>query len=278
MVCGAVSGSGGGRSAAVRFEVTNPATNRTMFSVNDTSGRVKMTNGIGGGTTFFDFDSAAGQSAIAVPGGNSFNLVNGATSVFHNPANSVNIGLGTTSPYARLAVVGEVVARNFTATSTTATSTFAGTVGIGTQTPNFMLDVLGTTGIGVTSNSASTVFTGNASNNATVGLELQSLSARRFRILSNSTLTTFEATNTNGFSFNSNVGVGTTTRFAQLFGLNIATSTVVNEGQFVNVMASTTAATTQTVNWNTGTVQSFNLTANTKIVINATSSSPIIEQ
>ncbi|OHA80316.1 MAG: hypothetical protein A2675_00680 [Candidatus Yonathbacteria bacterium RIFCSPHIGHO2_01_FULL_51_10] len=35
-----------------------------------------------------------------------------------------NIGIGTTSPYAALSVVGEVVAANFTATSTTATSTF----------------------------------------------------------------------------------------------------------------------------------------------------------
>ena len=35
-----------------------------------------------------------------------------------------NIGIGTTSPYAKLSVVGEVVAAFFTATSTTATSTF----------------------------------------------------------------------------------------------------------------------------------------------------------
>lgn len=39
-----------------------------------------------------------------------------------------NLGLGTTSPYARLAVVGDVVASNFISTSTTATSTFAGGV------------------------------------------------------------------------------------------------------------------------------------------------------
>lgn len=41
-----------------------------------------------------------------------------------------NLGLGTTSPYAKLSVVGEVVATNFTATSTTATSMFAGNVTI----------------------------------------------------------------------------------------------------------------------------------------------------
>jgi trimeric autotransporter adhesin len=37
-----------------------------------------------------------------------------------------NVGIGTTTPYAKLSVVGEVVSSNFTATSTTATSTFAG--------------------------------------------------------------------------------------------------------------------------------------------------------
>ena len=35
-----------------------------------------------------------------------------------------NLGLGTTSPYAKLSVVGETVSTYFTATSTTATSTF----------------------------------------------------------------------------------------------------------------------------------------------------------
>ncbi|MBI5134105.1 MAG: hypothetical protein HZA81_01845, partial [Candidatus Taylorbacteria bacterium] len=42
-----------------------------------------------------------------------------------------NLGIGTTSPYARLSVVGEAVARNFTATSTSATSTFAGGLDVG---------------------------------------------------------------------------------------------------------------------------------------------------
>lgn len=45
-----------------------------------------------------------------------------------------NVGIGTTSPYAKLSVVGEVVASNFTATSTTATNIFMGEVLIGTST------------------------------------------------------------------------------------------------------------------------------------------------
>lgn len=46
-----------------------------------------------------------------------------------------NVGIGTTSPYAKLSVVGPVVAEYFHATSTTATSSFMGVVGIGTTTP-----------------------------------------------------------------------------------------------------------------------------------------------
>ncbi|HBB56589.1 TPA: hypothetical protein DCZ57_00960 [Patescibacteria group bacterium] len=63
-----------------------------------------------------------------------------------------NVGIGTTSPYAKLSIVGETVSSYFTATSTTATSTFAGgmsvagssgltvlqngNVGVGTTTPS----------------------------------------------------------------------------------------------------------------------------------------------
>lgn len=42
-----------------------------------------------------------------------------------------------------------------------------------------------------------------------------------------------------------------------------------------NYIASTTASATQVVNWSTGNTQRIMLTANTQIVVNATSSNPI---
>ena len=61
-----------------------------------------------------------------------------------------NLGVGTTSPYARLSVAGEAVAERFTATSTTATSTFAG--GITVDTDSLIVDhSTGRVGAGTTS-------------------------------------------------------------------------------------------------------------------------------
>ena len=64
-----------------------------------------------------------------------------------------NVGIGTTSPYAKLSVVGPVVAEYFHATSTTATSTFSGGFFVGTTTtPNLLVDKFtGNVGIGTAS-------------------------------------------------------------------------------------------------------------------------------
>jgi hypothetical protein len=71
------------------------------------------------------------------------------------------VGIGTTSPYAKLSVVGQIVAAYFTATSTTATSTFAGgtifngKVGIATSSPSGVLSVQGSVFLnGLTSSTA----------------------------------------------------------------------------------------------------------------------------
>jgi hypothetical protein len=94
-----------------------------------------------------------------------------------------------------------------------------GSVGIGTTSPAYKLDVNGTArisgdtlvnsanGLTVTTTVSSTPATLNAGGSSTAALELQSLSARRFRILSTSATTTFEATNTSGFIMNSSLNV-----------------------------------------------------------------------
>ncbi len=55
-----------------------------------------------------------------------------------------SLGVGTTSPYAALSVVGEAVAEFFTATSSEATSTILGFLGVGTSTPSTRLSVADT--------------------------------------------------------------------------------------------------------------------------------------
>src|SRR3989338_1194591 len=79
-----------------------------------------------------------------------------------------NVGIGTTSPFAKLSVVGDVVADYFNATSTTATSTFAGGFSVGTN--KLVVDrSTGNVGIGTASPASSlTIYTANDN-----GLELQ---------------------------------------------------------------------------------------------------------
>lgn len=66
---------------------------------------------------------------------------------------------------------------------------------------------------------------------------------------------------------------GTTTPWLNS-ALNVVGTTTV-KGQLVSIAASTTANTTQTIDWSTGNTQKIMLTGNTNIVMNATSSNPI---
>jgi len=57
-----------------------------------------------------------------------------------------NVGIGTTSPYAELSVVGDVVADSYIALSTTSTSTFAAGVNVGSGSGYFMNEKLALSG------------------------------------------------------------------------------------------------------------------------------------
>ncbi len=79
-----------------------------------------------------------GQSTGSTP---NLIIANSASTTLFTVLDSGNVGIGTTSPYAKLSVLGETVSTYFTATSTTATSTFAGGLSVGTNSSvaNFTL-------------------------------------------------------------------------------------------------------------------------------------------
>jgi len=111
------------------FSIPNLSTGTSTFATGlslsgniDVQGSATSTfaNGIvlAGGCFQLADGSCAGSG-----GGGAFTSAGGYTTL---STASDFVGIGTSSPYAKLSVVGEVVARNFTATSTSATSTFAG--------------------------------------------------------------------------------------------------------------------------------------------------------
>ncbi len=111
--------------------VTLSTTTASTFSVenNSTFGDATTTD-----KTYFN--SRIGTSLVptvtnALDLGDTTNGLAWRTGIF-----GTSIGIGTTSPYAALSVVGETVSTYFTATSTTATSTFMGVFSIGSTTPS----------------------------------------------------------------------------------------------------------------------------------------------
>jgi len=104
---------------------------------------VQGTGDTDGSSSGISFISTSGQTTDAVNSrsasiagirrtGNSFDLTfsmsDGTNSLERArfQGSTGNFGIGTTSPYSKLSVAGQVVAQNYEATSTTATSTFAG--------------------------------------------------------------------------------------------------------------------------------------------------------
>ena len=167
------------------------------------------------------------------------------------------LGIGTTSPYAALSVVGEAVARNFTATSTTATSTFAG--GFNANSGAIVSDF--TTGI----TSISSLETGSMSFDTDAGvstwMDLTVTSAaadtpQSYTALldGNPMLTIYGESTGTGIVKKTAVGIGSSTPFALL---SIQNNAYAASSTYSFFIASTTAAfatTTQFVVTNAGNV------------------------
>ena len=146
-------------SSALAFGSSNTSTNAlaTAFGNSNTANALASTAfGYGNQATssasvaFGYFNNAGGSNSVAVGLGNNAyaagSIAIGGT-ITNTTANSLmigpsdaakltilstgNVGIGTTSPYAKLSVVGNVVADSFIATSTTATSTFMGHLSVG---------------------------------------------------------------------------------------------------------------------------------------------------
>lgn len=102
------------------------AANCTVLQISVATSTNKF--GIGTTTPWAKFSVAGVASLGSAPLFTVSSSTASATSTVFHIDYTGNVGIGTTSPYAKLSVVGEAVASYFSATSTTATSTFAGGV------------------------------------------------------------------------------------------------------------------------------------------------------
>lgn len=224
--------------------VSADTSNTTISSTNTNVSNLD----IAGALSFSSVSGTSGQVPVSdgsgIPTWTNFTPSQWTTSGSDIYYNTGNVGIGTSSPYSKLSVAGPVVGQNFVATSTSATSTFAGGIsiqdriyipvttanfGIGTSSPGSTIAVTrsGTTG-------SPYIYLASPNDNLgsrslLIGTWNPSGSAeqRSFRVLSNGGIIQYNSTNItvganvlnpNGDSYftGGNFGIGTTSPYAQL--------------------------------------------------------------
>jgi uncharacterized protein YjiK len=213
--------------------VINSGTNANNYAI-DGEATGAGTNNIGGYFVASGATNNTGGYFSASGGTNNYGLI----------VASGLVGIGTTSPYAKLSVAGNAVVTDnltssyFTATSTTATSTFQGTVlaqnggsvGIGTTTPGNAAK-LGVAGNLFVGGSATSTFANG------INLAAGCFSVNGVCVGGNTSQWTTASSNI--YYTTGNVGIGTTSPYA---ALSVAGSVAVDD----NVLATSFIATSTT--------------------------------
>ncbi|KND48325.1 MAG: hypothetical protein AB198_01235, partial [Parcubacteria bacterium C7867-003] len=227
-----IAGSGFGTTTLRGLNISGFATSTSNVGFNITTGCFAIGGNCIGSGSFTNTLANGGTATttfynggVVFSDGLTLTQASSTSSFFYSSQNN-RLGLGTSSPYARLSVVGEIVAANITATSTTATSTISGglNVGSGAITYDFSTGITSIPNltIGATSFDADSGIVSwtdmPVTTAATAGTE-ESYSAQ---IDGNSILTIFGRSDGSGGLTNYGVGIGTSTPF---YGLTLASTT-----------------------------------------------------